>query len=74
MERKLTLKDIDERNSKVMIPDFSGGVIVEEIESIFITREDGSEVSLANAVWDDIDFLHQSQRRAADREKFKRKV
>jgi hypothetical protein len=66
MERKLTLKDIDERNSKVKIPD--GKVTVEELEGVFITREDGSEVSFANAVYADMEFLYQSKKRTADRE------
>jgi hypothetical protein len=68
--RKLTLEEIDERNSKVLIPGWlihGGEGDVGELKRIFITRLDGSEVSLANAVYADIEWLHESQKRAADR-------
>jgi hypothetical protein len=70
--RKLTLKEIDERNSKVKLPEGlltkGGKVTKEEVESVLITREDGSEVSLAKAVYADLQWLLHSQERAAERE------
>jgi hypothetical protein len=63
MEKKLTLEKIDEKNSKVLIPKWAihgGEGDVSELRDIFITREDGSEVSLANAVYADLEWLHQS--------------
>jgi hypothetical protein len=71
MEKKLTLEEIDERNSKVRLPKKDGKLdyekLAEIMDGVFITREDGSEVSLANAVYADIEWLHHSQKRAADR-------
>jgi hypothetical protein len=70
MDKRLSLEEIDRRNSKVMIPkwciDGNGGSI-EELETIFITREDGSKVSLANAVYADLEWLHASQLRHSKR-------
>jgi hypothetical protein len=71
MDKKLTLEEIDERNSKVRFPVKDGEIdynkLFEIKDTTFITREDGSEVSLANAIYADLEWLHQSQKRTADR-------
>jgi hypothetical protein len=58
----LTLEQIDRLNSKVAIPKLDE-VTEEEAQRIIITREDGSKVSLFNAIYADIEWLHASQLR-----------
>jgi hypothetical protein len=62
MKKKLTLEQIDRRNSKVMLPKLDE-LTPEKAQGIIIAREDGSEISLINAVYADIEWLHQSQLR-----------
>ena len=74
MERKLKPSEIDERNSRIRLPVKNGQIdwdsIIEIMDSTFITRKDGSEVSLANAVYADLEWLHRSQERALRRIQF----
>jgi hypothetical protein len=67
MQKKLTPSEIDERNSRLRLPMNDGKLdyerFAEMAHTTFITRKDGSEVSLAHAVYADIDWLHRSQER-----------
>jgi len=63
---KLSLAEIDRRNSKVRLPELDGSTFA-EWDAWVITRPDGSEVRLTDATWTDIDWLHESQLRHLER-------